>query len=263
MKYIKSIFKISIILLLLIVCIGSISASDSTDEIIDDDDSDLDDDLDDFDDEDDDSDDDLDDEDDVDVNESDYQFDEYEYLKNKITVYLTKYGNASDENWTDSEQFIEEYNIYLSNPSNYTLNKSSQGYETYLKIFDSITSTFNNYNLTQNQTDFLKFMIIYYLNHYGNVSANYTWNESDDFSKFELPLMYALSSIYSGSASAPDTYVPYSYSNLNNIFSKTLNNSTDTNTTNNTNGVVVNNSFEWNDILLIILVIILLVFVII
>jgi predicted GNAT superfamily acetyltransferase len=29
-------------------------------------------------------------------------------------------------------------------------------------------------------------MIIYYLNHYGNVSANYTWNESESFENFTL-----------------------------------------------------------------------------
>ena len=95
-----------------------------------------------------------------------------------------KYGNNSDLKWIETDDFYNEYQIYLDNPSNYTFNESAEGYETYLKIFDSITSTFCDYNLTENQTDYLKFMIIYYLNHFGNVSANYTWNESDDFRNF-------------------------------------------------------------------------------
>ncbi|MBR3139802.1 MAG: hypothetical protein IKF11_02910 [Methanobrevibacter sp.] len=116
--------------------------------------------------------------------EFNYVLTEFDYLILKMQYYFMKYGNNSDLKWIETDDFYNEYQIYLDNPSNYTFNESAEGYETYLKIFDSITSTFCDYNLTENQTDYLKFMIIYYLNHFGNVSANYTWNESDDFRNF-------------------------------------------------------------------------------
>ena len=137
--------------------------------------------------EDDDSDDDWEDDDDDEDWDDDYNYTDYDYLEYKILCYLDRYGNCTDENWTESQDFLNEYQIYLSNPSNYTLNESAEGYQTYLKIFDSITSTFDDYNLTENETAYLKFMVIYYLNHYGNVSANYTWNESESFENFTPP----------------------------------------------------------------------------
>ena len=91
-----------------------------------------------------------------------------------------------------------EYQIFLNNSSNYTLNKSLEAYETYLKIFDSVNSTFKDYNLTENETQYLQFMVIYYLNHFGNVSANYTWNETDEFSSYIPPTYYMTASVFGG-----------------------------------------------------------------
>ena len=222
MNYFKSFFKISIILLLLIISVGSIYAADGADSTLNDNqddnfvlDEDMDDDSDyddsdnsddDSDEEDDDSDDDNDDFDDdsYDEDDSDEEYNEsenngFEFLEYKILSYLEKYGNCTDENWTESEDFLNEYQIYLSNPSKYTLNESAEGYQTYLKIYNSIVSTFGDYNLTENETAYLKFLIIYYLNHYGNVSADYTWNESDDFENFNPK--YLLGAYYMGCAS--------------------------------------------------------------
>ncbi len=210
-----NIIKILIILILLVVSVGSISAADDSNFVSDDnsdDDFDLDeelednlddesdDDLDDEDFEDDESDDDLDDEDFEDdesdddlYNESDDDWDDdlddgnytdFDYLDFKIKSYLIQYGNYSYFNWTESEHFMSEYQVFLLNQSNYTLNSSAEGYETYLKIFDSIISTFGDYNLTENETEYLKFMIIYYLNNFGNVSANFTWDENQSFANF-------------------------------------------------------------------------------
>lgn len=268
MNYFKSFFKISIILLLLIITVGSIYAADTSDstlidnqdddfvldEDIDDDSDDLEvddsgddysddddfddeedeeeDDSDDEDDEEDDDDDDWEDEDDYD-DENDSEVYDFDFLEYKILVYLEKYGNCTDENWTESEDFLNEYQIYLSDPSNYPLNESAEGYNTYLKIYNSIVSTFGEYNLAENETEYLKFLIIYYLNHYGNVSANYTWNESDEFENFVLP-KYLLGAYYfgsaSGSASMPEgSHV--AFKNLNNLFYPTLATSTDLNKT--------------------------------
>ena len=308
MRHIKNIFKISIVLLLLLVCLGSIYAADNSqvslndnseddfdldefdDEEIDesddgDDDWDLDDDNDDddLDDSDDDSDDDFDDDedlddsddnddddldDDIDFNESDYIYSDFDYLKFKITFYLDRYGNCSDHNWTESEEFLSEYQIYLLNPSNYTLNESSEGYETYLKIYDSITSTFNDYNLTENETDYLKFMVIFYLNHYGNVSANYTWNESESFANFTPPiyLLGALWDIAMGNASSSGIY---DYFHLNNVKSLILSNITDTNSTSNVNATGINSmdvhneESWWNYLIIGVLVVIMLMLVLI
>ena len=120
----------------------------------------------------------------------DFDWTDYEFLEYKISAYLDQYGNCTDENWTEFEDFVKEYQSYLTDPSSYTLNESAEGYQTYLKIYDSITSTFDEYNLTENETAYLKFLIIYYLNHYGNVSANYTWNESESFANFTPPIYY-------------------------------------------------------------------------
>ena len=258
MNYFKSFFKISIILILLIITVGSIYAADNADSSLNvnpDDDfvlnEDMDDDFDEDDDEDDsgedDSDDDFDeddDEDDSDEDDSDDEdlddeddyndsdVDDFEFLEFNILAYLEKYGNCTDENWTGSEDFLNEYQIYLSDPSNYTLNQSAEGYETYLKIYNSTVSTFGDYNLTENETAYLKFLIIYYLNHYGNVSANYTWNESDDFGRFHLwefstalEKGFALGGIY-----APEESYKV-VKNIDNMFSPTLATSSDLNRT--------------------------------
>ena len=255
-------------MLLLIITVGSIYAADTADstlsdnqdgdfeldEDIDDDSDDLevddsDDDEDDDDDSDDDSDDDEDDDDDSDDDsddddddweyeddyddENDSEVHDFDFLKYKITVYLEKYGNCTDDYWTESEDFLNEYQIYLSDPSNYTLNESAEGYNTYLKIYNSTVSTFGDYNLTENETEYLKFLIIYYLNHYGNVSANYTWNESDEFENFVLP-KYLLGAYYfesaSGSASMPEKG-NVAFKNLNALVYPTLATSNDLNKT--------------------------------
>ena len=292
MKHIKNIFKISIVLLFLLITAGSISAADTgLDDVSDNDDFELDEDLDDelnddsddfdedfdedLDDElDDDSDDfdedfdeDLDDEldddsDDFDYNGSDeidyYNYSDFDYLKLKITYYLDKYGNATTYNWTEIDEFLNEYQIYLLKPSNYTLNQSAEGYETYLKIFDSITSTFGEYNLTENETEYLKFMVIFYLNHYGNVSANYTWNESESFSNFTLPIClldrvfdWAMPTSISGSASS------FHISNCNHLYVP-LNNSTDVNQTLTTNQTSMEFQSSWDGGILIFLLFIVL-----
>ena len=168
---IKKFFTVLLFFLILFISIGSISASQDLDY----DDADLDDDFD-FDDE-------WNEEYDYSDEDFEWNISDFELLTSSITLYLNRYGNAT-ENWTSSQEFSNEYQIYLSNPSNYILNNESEGYETYLKIYDSITSTFNLYNITENETEYLKFMIIFYLNHYGNVSENYTWNESDEFFNF-------------------------------------------------------------------------------
>ena len=252
MKHIKNIFKISIVLMLLLITAGSISAADTgLDDVSDSDDfeldEELDDDSDDLDDElDDDShsfNEDLNDEpeddesldDDFDYNCSDeidyYNYNDFDYLKLKIIYYLDKYGNETSHNWTESDEFLNEYQIYLLKPSNYTLNQSAEGYETYLKIFDSITFTFGEYDLTENETDYLKFMVIFYLNHYGNVSANYTWNESESFSNFTLPIdllkrLFDLAMPISITGGASNFHIP----NYNQLYAQ-LNNSTDVNQT--------------------------------
>ena len=220
--------------MLLVITVGSIYAADNSDSAIgdyqDDDDFEVDDDWEDSDDgpdEDDEGEDDTPDEDDSDEDDEDDEgedddFDEddddlddddwdedsddsnltdYEFLEYKILSYLDQYGNCTDENWTESEDFINEYQSYLSDPSSYALNESAEGYQTYLKIYDSITSTFDDYNLTENETAYLKFLIIYYLNHYGNVSANYTWNESESFENF-TPSVYLLAAKCSGMQSS-------------------------------------------------------------
>ena len=168
--------------MLLIVSVGSIYAADDLmesennldidDDFELDDDSDLDDEFDDdWDYEDwDDIDFDFDDEDFEDLN---FTFFNYDFLKYKIISYLEYNGNSSDVNWTESEDFYAQYQIYLDNPENYTLNQSSENYEIALKIYNSITSSFEHFNLTDNETEYLKFLIIYYLNNYGGNLSEY------------------------------------------------------------------------------------------
>ena len=302
MNYFKSFFKISIILLLLIVTVGSIYAADTSDstlsdnqdddfalgEDIDDDSDDLsadnsddndndddsgDEEEDDEDEEDDDSgDEDEDDEDEEDDWEDEEDYDDendsevygFDFLEYKILVYLEQYGNCADENWTESEDFLNEYQIYLSDPSNYTLNESAEGYNTYLKIYNSIVSTFGDYNLTENETAYLKFLIIYYLNHYGNVSANYTWNESDEFENFVLP-KYLLGAYYFGCASAGAPMPKGShvgFENLNDLAYPILSTITDlnktaeVNATNMTYGDTSNHDSWWTNVIILFLVLI-------
>lgn len=280
----KNILKIFLVLLILAVCLGSVyAADDGNDSLTEspDDDFELDEELDDFDDEGDDDlddedadegDDDLDDEDDgeldedIDVNESDYNYSDFDYLKFKITYYLDSYGNCSSHNWTESEEFLNEYQTYLINPSNYTLNESSEGYQTYLKIFDSITSTFKDYNLTENETGYLKFMVIFYLNNYGNVSANYTWNESESFANYTPP-WYLLGDVLKAMAMGKASAITY-YFKLNNFKYHSLNNITDTNSTSIANATAIdsmvhNEESWWNYIIIIVLVVIMLALVLI
>ena len=310
MKYFKNIFKIAIILILLMVAVGAVSAADNSDSTIsdspddfklnedlddgpnddpegdddseddegdeeddgsddegdefedDDDSEDEEDDEDDDEFEDDDSEDDEDDEDD-DFNDS---YSDYDFLEMKILLYLEKYGNVTDENWTESQDFLDEYQVYLNDPSKYTLNETLEGYQTYVKIFDSITSTFGDYNITENETAYLKFLIIYYLNHFGNVSANYTWNESESFENF-TPEIYYCTAFAMGCASAHE-FSPIgfydSFKSLNDIASPILGNSTDTNATANVTSVDApgDNSSWWDNILILILIAALIVLVI-
>ena len=243
LKYAENLLKISIVLLFLLVCLGSVYAADSNQITLNDnsgeDDFELDDDLDDDwdDDWDEDLDDDFEDDDedwdeDLDDNESDYSYTDFDYLEFKIISYLDRYGNCSDYNWTESEEFLNEYQIYLINPSNYTLNESSEGYQTYLKIFESITSTFGEYNLTENETAYLKFMVIFYLNHYGNVSGNYTWNESESFANFTPIILDILGAPFYGNASGNASSAEFNYY-LNPVYSFIPNgtNFTDVNST--------------------------------
>ena len=245
---------------------------DSDDEDLDD--SELDDYLDDSDDEDlDDSelDDYLDDSDDEDLDDYDFDddwanyFKSYDYLEYKIISYLERYGNCSEDNWTESESFHDEYQIYLANSSDYTLNKSAEGYNTYLKIFDSITSTFGDYNLTNNQTMFLKFLIIYYLNNYGNVSANYTWNKSESFENYTPPFDFmadAMCCRIAGNAEAGGSgYYSVVYAPLTFIQS---NNLTDVNQTSHINQTITEsqNSRDLNIfVLILVLVLMILMFI--
>ena len=236
MKILDDILKISIILMIVLIAVGSAyAADDSPSELNDDsgDDFELDDSNDDLEDDenqddDDDSDNDLEDDEnldddddsdeDLDDDESDDNYSDFDYLEYKIMAYLERYGNCTDDDWTESEEFLNEYQTYLADPSNYVLNESAEGYKTYLKIFDSITSTFGNYNLTDNETAYLKFMIIYYLNHYGNVSADSEWNESESFENFTLPKFFAtalpdIAKVLQASHSTPgiysDSYDPF------------------------------------------------------
>ena len=242
--------------MLLVVAVGSIYAADNSQSTITDS---LDDDFELDDDWDEDLDDDYLDEDndtDLDINLSDY-----EYMEFKIPLYLQKYGNCTDENWTSSEKFLNEYRIYLENPSNYTLNESEEGYETYLKIYDSIISSFKDYNLTENETAYFKFIIIYYLNNYGNVSANYTWNETEDGFEYFNP-WFIVESCAFGQASSDIVLKSnyHAFKNLNDAFDTILTNSTDVNMTSTGNFEDITppvQDYSWNNIFPLVLVVVL------
>jgi len=103
------------------------------------------------------------------------------------------------------------------------------------------------------------------------VSANYTWNESDDFSNFHLAWMFKTETFY-GCASAGcmdilDALVPISYSSLNNLFNPIVGNSTEGNVTSDDNvtsiDVPQNGDSWWNNIIIMALVLILVALVII
>lgn len=304
LKNVKNFFRISIALLLLVVCIGSIYAADDSqitlnengeasdfeldeefdvlsDDDIDDDlddegDGDLDDNLDEEDDdddsedefdddEDDDSEDEFDDDEDLDDEldddeDYDYNYTDFDYLKQKIIYYLDKYGNCSSDDWTESDDFLNEYQMYLLNPDNYTLDENAEGYKTYLKIYESITSTFGDYNLTENETAYLKFMVIFFLNHYGNVSANYTWNESESFENFTMPCMVlgaACDALAQGTATSPlyaNTFIKL-YDAVNDL----ITNSTDVNNTSaadNQMPVAAENSWDFGIAFLVVMLLI-------
>ena len=127
---------------------------------------------------------------------------DFDFLKFKILVYLQKFGNCTEENWLESDDFNRLYQDYLNDNSTYGFNESDESYEIYSKIFNSIVSTFGDYNLTENETNYLKFLVMYFLNNYGNCT-NYTWNESDDFANF-TDFWKVLSACFYGCGSAPD-----------------------------------------------------------
>ena len=68
----------------------------------------------------------------------------------------------------------------------------------------SIVSTFDEGNLTDNETGYLKFLIMYYLNNYGNCT-NVTWEEYLEFYKCTaLGCGCSVFGAISASGSAPD-----------------------------------------------------------
>jgi hypothetical protein len=81
------------------------------------------------------------DEDNLDDGWSDY-FMSYDYLEYKIISYLERYGNCSEDNWTESESFHYEYQIYLAKTTknikpklkreNYYSNNFNLGNRTYI-----------------------------------------------------------------------------------------------------------------------------------
>ena len=257
----KHVLKISIVLMIFVLCLGSTYASNSIDDNGniddsdftdddyydwfyhvhvnsnldtsdgDDDSDDLDDDSDDWDDSDWDDDDDWDDDSD-DWDDSDwdnggfngsgfrthfrllissnmhygkYPFPgDFDFYKTEIISYLNMFGNCSDENWTESDEFKGIYQSYLKDNTTYTLNESNEDYDTCLKIYNSIVSTFDEGNLTDNETGYLKFLIMYYLNNYGNCT-NVTWEEYLEFYKCTaLGCGCSVFGAISASGSAPD-----------------------------------------------------------
>ena len=150
-----------------------------------------------------------------------------------VLVTVKGFQFAEGESGTEPIELVAPGKYYKHKNYHYVVyEESAEGYETYLKIYNSTVSTFGDYNLTENETAYLKFLIIYYLNHYGNVSANYTWNESDDFGRFHLwEFSTALEKGFaSGCMSAPEE----SYNvvkNMDNMFSPILVTSSDLNRT--------------------------------
>ena len=128
----------------------------------------------------------------------------FESFKVDILTYLDRFGNSSDANWTESDEFNEIYQLYLKDNSSYCINQSNENYDTYMKIYDSIVSTFGYGNLTDNETEYLKVLIMYYLNNYGNC-INDTWNETSGYGHWFAKSLY-LGAVYFDLATdcAPD-----------------------------------------------------------
>ena len=140
----------------------------------------------------------------------------YEHLKFKVISYLARFGNP-DENWTESEEFLNEYQLYLENPGNCALNESDENYDLYLKIYDSIVSTFGEYNLTQNETAYLNFLSIFYLNHYANCT-NETWDDIGNFTDYYPLYFMSKSFMCFGSATSDSNDVSASGSSASSIY---------------------------------------------
>ena len=104
-------------------------------------------------------------------------------------------------------------------------------------------------------------MIIHYLNHYGNVSANYTFNESDEFYNYHMPLQYlalSLGGMFSCSASSNGQNHYFNNNNNQFVFSSNSNE-----TLNETALENIDVEFElswWGILILLILVILLVIF---
>ncbi len=131
-------------------------------------------------------------------------------MKYGIISYLEYNGNSSDVDWAESDDFYAQYQIYLANPENYTLNQSSENYEIALKIYNSITSSFEHFNLTDNETAYLKFLIIYYLNNYGGNLSEY-----DNYS-FEFSHIMLMAGCFNYNESA-DEFVGNNFSKFNDL----------------------------------------------
>ena len=106
------------------------------------------------------------------------------------------------------------------------------------------------------------------MNTYGNVSANYTWDENQSFAKYN-PFWNidacVLRGFASGNATCPSGNYDY-FENLNNAFNPILGNATDTNSTSygdSNNIPVPKEESGWLDVILLSLVVILVVCIII
>ena len=122
---------------------------------------------------------DYDDEDDEDY--EDYEANDFDYMKYKIFRYLEKFGSI-EENWHESEDFNNSYKAYLEDNSSYCLDEANENYETHLKIYNSVLRALEDKNFTEEETNYLKFLLMYFLNNAD--TSNYTWNEEDDFENF-------------------------------------------------------------------------------
>jgi hypothetical protein len=166
---------------------------------------------------------------DYDDEDDDFEYEDisnFDYFKYRIIKYLHKFGNET-EGWYESEDFNKTYQSYLVDDSNYSLNEDDESYETYLKIYNSVLSYLEDQDLEENETSYFKFLIIYFLNNYGNVT-NYTWDENDSFENFiyDMDLFVATcmpmpdtekkADVHSDSnkkINNPTSYINYLYSN--------------------------------------------------
>ena len=132
-----------------------------------------------------------------------YQNYSFDTLKSDILITLERFGNSSDANWTESDEFNRIYQSYLKDNASYGLDESNENYDTYLKIYNAFVSALEHYNLTDNETAYLKCLIMYYLNNYGNCT-NSTWYEYISFCKsFLATCCMDMLGQFSASASAP------------------------------------------------------------